>query len=185
MSAPTGTPDPRNRPRGGDGQFVRNPDTAARDAVACRMRRDGRTYKEIADELYNGHPGRAYEGVQRAMLAIVREPAEELRNFELDRLDYLYAKTLEVLHRRHLTVQHGKVVTVLNEAGETVTLEDDGPVLAAVQTLLKIQERRAKLLGLDAPKQIEIITLDAIQAEIRRLEESMAARERAAREAIA
>lgn len=172
-------------PRGGNGQFLKSPDAAARDAEACRMRRDGNTYEQIAERLGYAGRGEAYNGVQRALLAIVREPAEDLRNFELDRLDYMYYKVLEVLHRRHYTVQHGKVVSLADENGNLTPLEDDAPVLNAVDRLLRIQERRARLLGLDAPKQIEIITLDAIQAEIRRLEENMAARERAAQEANA
>jgi hypothetical protein len=37
-------------------------------------------------------------------------------------------------------------------------LLDDAPVLAAVDRLLKVQERRAKLLGLDVPvkRQVEV-----------------------------
>lgn len=164
-------------PRGGDGKFVSNPDAVARDAQACRLRRDGYTYEQIASELGYAGRGEAYNGVQRALLAIVQEPAEELRTLEIERLDYMYFKVLEVLHRQHFTVQNGKIVTLYGQP-----LPDDSPVLAAVDRLLRIQERRAKLLGLDAPKQIEIITLDAIQAEIRRLEESMAARDRAVAE---
>jgi hypothetical protein len=37
-----------------------------------------------------------------------------------------------------------------------VALEDDAPVLAAVDRLLRIQERRAKLLGLDAPVRADV-----------------------------
>ena len=39
--------------------------------------------------------------------------------------------------------------------------------------VLKVLDRRAKLLGLDAPTKTEVITLDAIDAEIRRLENQL------------
>jgi hypothetical protein len=35
-------------------------------------------------------------------------------------------------------------------------LEDDGPVLAAVQTMLKVHERRAKLWGLDSATKVDM-----------------------------
>lgn len=45
----------------------------------------------------------------------------------------------------------------------------------AVETLLKIMDRRAKLLGLDAPARarIEVVTEDLIDAEIRRLRDQL------------
>lgn len=158
-------------PRGGDGKFIATADTAERDAAACRLRRDGHSFEAIAAALGYATKGAAHRAVQRALLAIVREPAEDLRTLELERLDYLYLKVLKILEKRHIVIQHGKVVT-----HEGVPVEDDAPTLSAVAHLLKIQERRAKLLGLDAPKQIEVLTLDTVQAEIRRLEQTLNAR---------
>src|SRR5690606_8671122 len=40
--------------------------------------------------------------------------------------------------------------------GEEVPLLDDGPILAAADRLLKISERRSKMLGLDKPVQAEV-----------------------------
>ena len=59
----------------------------------------------------------------------------------------------------------GKVVTL-----DGVPVEDDSPVMKAIDGLLKVADRRAKLLGLNAPTKHEVITLDSVQAEIRRLE---------------
>ncbi len=39
--------------------------------------------------------------------------------------------------------------------GEETELTDDGPALDAIRTLLRIAERRSKLLGLDAPVKVE------------------------------
>lgn len=172
-----GNPAARNhRPRGGGGRFLRSAETAERDAEACRLRSAGLTYPQIAAELGYGSSGRAYEGVQRALLSIVQEPAEELRKLELDRLDEMWRAALGVLRAKHIVVQHGKVVMHRQTDGVEAPLEDPGPVLQAVDRLLRIQERRARLLGLDAPKQVEMITLEMIQAEIVRLEAELAAR---------
>jgi hypothetical protein len=53
------------------------------------------------------------------------------------------------------------------------------PVLQAIDRLLKIQERRARLLGLDAPTQhrVNVLSEDAIDAEIARLEAELRALE--------
>ena len=53
---------------------------------------------------------------------------------------------------------------------------DDGPVVQAATALLRVQERRAKLLGLDEPSKIrvETIPLDVVEAEIARLEAKFA-----------
>jgi hypothetical protein len=92
----------------------------------------------------------------------VQEPAEELRQLELMQLDELARAARAVLERKHLMVSHGKIVRLgqpfVNDDGNAEVddgrgepLKDDAPVLAAIDRLLKIQERRAKLLGLDIP----------------------------------
>ncbi|MEU0157945.1 hypothetical protein ABZ154_03630 [Streptomyces sp. NPDC006261] len=138
--------DPRARPRGGDGQFLRSLTTAQRDAHAAELRAKGWTYRRIAAELGWKQGADAYNAVQRVLKETVREAGEDVRTLELERLDRLEAAANEVLEREHVTVSNGRVVS-LNE----MPLPDDGPVLAAIDRLLKIQERRAKLLGLDAP----------------------------------
>lgn len=170
--------------RGGDGEFIRNPETAARDARACELRAAGWTYGKIADELGYTDRSHARQGIERAMLAIVQEPAEELLKLHLERLREMYRTAREIMVARHMMVQHGKVVTFATADGEQVPIEDPMPKLAAIDRMTRVLEREAKLLGMDAPKQIEFITLDAIQAEIRRLEESMATRDGALQEAV-
>lgn len=138
--------DPQARPHGGDGQFVRSLTTAQRDARAAELRSKGWTYPRIAAELGFNHRADAHNAVKRVLNETVREAGEDVRTLELERLDRLEAAANEVLEREHVTVSNGRVV-VLHET----PLPDDGPVLAAIDRLLKIQERRARLLGLDAP----------------------------------
>lgn len=148
------------------GQFERTIDTAERDAKAARLKVEGLSYQQIADRLGFTDRSTAAKAAKRALAEVVQEPAEELRKLELERLDDMYRRSYAVLEREHLTVSQGRVVCLENEAGEKVPLPDDGPVLAAVDRLLKIQDRRAKLLGLDAPTQVQATVTEVTQADL-------------------
>ena len=161
--------DPTKRTHGGNGRFVRTVDTAERDAEAARLRTRGYSYQQIADELGWVSRGDAYRAVQRVLADTVKEAGDEVRAIELARLDGLHVAAMDVLERKHVTVSNGRVVS-LDGSGP---LPDDGPVLAAIDRLLKIQERRARLLGLDAPtKQAISISPDRL-AEIEQLAEQL------------
>jgi DNA-binding transcriptional MerR regulator len=138
-------------PRDGSGRFIYTMDAAERDAEACRMRSKGTTFADIADALGYSDESHAYRGVQRTIKRIIQEPAEELRAMELERLDRMYEVVHKVLERQHLTISHGKIIY----HGET-PVEDTGPILSSIDRLLKIQERRAKLLGLDAATKTQV-----------------------------
>lgn len=145
-------------PRDGDGKWVRSIETAERDAEAARLRARGMSYRQIGAELGMHHSSVA-DAVQRALRDTVAEPAEDVRRLELDRLDHMYQQVLAVLERKHITVSNGKVIQVPDpETGEIAPLEDDAPVLQAVDRLLRISESRRKLLGLDIPvkQQVEV-----------------------------
>lgn len=150
--------------RGESKTSPRRVNVALRRAQALQLRADGLTHEEIAQQLNYKTRAALTQDLQRAMLAVVAEPAEEVRALELARLDMLWRRAMEVLVRQHVTVSHGKVVQLNGEP-----LLDDGPVLAAIDRLLRIQERRAKLLGLDAPTRHEVVTLDLIESEIKKL----------------
>lgn len=143
-------------------------DAAQRRAKALEMRRDGRKFQDIADALGYKSRGAAAQDVQRALALTVSEPAAEVRALELMRLDEMWVAALDVLKRSHITVSNGRVIEIDGQP-----LVDDGPVLQAIDRLLKIQERRAKYLGLDAPTKVEVIDDSTIDAEIRRLTEEL------------
>lgn len=101
-----------------------------RQLLALDLRKAGLTYRAIASKLGVNHQT-AYNDVMNELkrLAAQRsESAEELRQLELEKLD--------------------KYETHLTNWAEAGSVE-------AIKALLKIQERRAKLLGLDAPEKIE------------------------------
>lgn len=103
---------------------------------------------------------------RKALREIIIENVEKIRRLETHRLDQMYNKVMDVLQRFHPIINSGEVIRdvvddengnpVLDDNGDPVTvrLQDTGPVLAAIDRLLKIQERRARLLGLDKPTKI-------------------------------
>jgi hypothetical protein len=104
--------------------------------------------------------------VQRAIADIPKEGAEEVVRLEVEKLDFIERKLYEIMTKEHVAFgASGKVVTL-----DGVPIEDDSPVMKAIDGLLKVADRRAKLLGLNAPTKHEVITLDSVQMEIRRIE---------------
>lgn len=196
------TPDRLKTPRRDThGRFLSTGDTAARDAEAARLRTDGWTLHRIADHLGFADESGAWRAIDRALKRTVAEPAAALRTLELARLDEAHQIAVAVMRKRHVAWAGGagKVVThtvpVRDSSGaivtdpdtgdpltETVEVTDDKPVLDAIDRVLRIQARRAALLGLDAPKksQVEVITTDQVTAEIARLEADIAAKAREA-----
>jgi hypothetical protein len=150
-----------------DGKFTAPPlELAARRAEAARLRGQGETYRAIADQLgIDVHT--AFDDVKAAVAAVVREPAEQVVTLELRRLDEELMKldaleeaVRKVLETEHFTISHGKVIYVGDSAEP---LLDDGPVLQAVDRLMRIEEQRRRngesrrrLLGLDAPAKTQV-----------------------------
>lgn len=89
---------------------------------------EGKTFEEIAKEAGYASKQAAFDAVSRSLKAIVREPAEELLKLDLERLDTMWG-----IH--FLNAQAGDV--------------------QALAACMRIMERRAKLLGLDAPVKAE------------------------------
>lgn len=149
------------------GAFTQTLKGVERDREACRLRSRRQTYQQISDQLGYGGQGNARRAVQRTLAAIPRDAAEELIQLELDQLDMMTTAVLEVLEANHYVVSHGRLVYLNDDAPP---LADDAPVLVAVDRLLKIQERRARLLGLDQPTKATVThasaDVDAAVAEL-------------------
>jgi hypothetical protein len=147
-------PDGDERSRS-NGRFVRANTEVDHDAEAAQLRGEGLSYPAIAKRL-GISKSTAWERVQRAFRATLAEPADQARAVELARLEDAHDAALAVLLREHLTVSHGKVITVKNDKGDDVPLIDDAPVLAAVDRIRALSESRRKLLGLDAPSRVSV-----------------------------
>jgi len=149
----------------GTGRWVKDIESAERDAEAARLRATGLSYSDVARQLGFADESGAFRAATRAMRAIA-EPARELRAIELARLDFALQAAWKVMTMVHVAVSNGRVV-LHPETGEP--LRDYGPVLAAIDRVVRIGERRCKLLGLDAPTKIEAITVDQIEHAINQL----------------
>jgi hypothetical protein len=115
--------------------------------------------------------------VKKILDGIIVEGRDEAIKIELDGLDMMTRAVIEVLEGQHYVVSDGRIVYV-GEKGDPDRREllDDGPVLQAVDRLLKISDRRAKLLGLDAPKRVEVSdTTPDLDAAVRDLAAELAA----------
>jgi hypothetical protein len=118
-----------------------------RRARVMDLRKQGASYPQILDVLREEMPTYITEAyglssigmdITRAlseMRVINRETAREVRDFEVQRLDEMFAR----LYPKAL--------------GNELVPGDE----ASVRTILKIMERRSKLLGLDAPALSEVI----------------------------
>jgi hypothetical protein len=152
---------------------ARNSQAEARqhEADALQLRRNGAGYAQIAERLGMSVSG-AYDAVKRALDRTTQEAAPDVRKLELERLDSLLVTALTVLARPHPLVQGGRIV--LDQQGQP--LRDDGPTLAALDRVLKIQERRARLLGLDAPTKLDmkVMTIDQLDDRIAELTQLLA-----------
>lgn len=170
------------------------PRNAERAAIAERrtrvlaMRIEQIPYTEIA----------AREGIAESTARSDYRRAVEQRKQELDeqahlnvafeaaKLDAVEGAAWRVLRTKHITVQQGKIVgrfigLARDDAGEVVygpddkpiplyeEIEDDAPVLASIDRILKIAERRARLHGHDAPIRAKVEVTDALDADIERL----------------
>ena len=98
-----------------------------RQVRALELRRTGATYVQIATAL-GVVKGSAYRLVQEALVTTLREPAEAVRALELERLDLLTRK----------------LETRISTGDEK-----------AINTLLKVMDHRARLLGLYAPLTVQ------------------------------
>lgn len=158
---------------------------------AVELYKLGWTYDEIAPEVgYRDRSG-AYRAVERAISEQIREPAEHVRRAEVARLDMVLKAAFKVLHRDHYVVNAGKIVyevleyrrtpdggIALDESGNPIAeklapLLDDKPKLEAIDRILKIMARRARLLGLDAPTQFEAVHPDLVKAEMDSLQREL------------
>lgn len=119
-----------------------NGELESRRYQALMLRHRGASYRDIARQ-FNISVSTAFDDVQAMLVELAREPAENVREMELERLDSL----MFPLFTRVMSTEHGRL-----------------PDYQAIDRILKIMDRRAKLLGLDAPQKIDITSYIREQA---------------------
>lgn len=160
----------KSQARGGNGKFLYTVESAERDAEAARLRARGMSYQRIATALGYENKGTAWHAVNRVLKDTVQEAGDELRVIERERLDRLAEAAWAVLERQHVTVSNGRIISLHGEP-----LPDDGPVLQAIDRLLRISESRRKLDGLDAPSRVSV-DADQLGQEITAILDRLAGR---------
>jgi hypothetical protein len=177
------------RTRGGNGRYIRTIRTVQRDFDAAALRAEGASFGRIAAELGFASRGHAHDAVIRALRDVPYPGAEDDKLLDLERIDRLIEQAWAVMKREHLTVSQGRAVgkqtgwqrdddgAILRDGegapvAEYEDILDDGPLLSSVREIRGLLERRAKMIGYDAPakSRIEVVTSDMIEAEIARLE---------------
>jgi hypothetical protein len=107
---------------------VPSPELVDKEVKVLELRRAGFTWQRIAEQTgYADHTG-AYAAYKRAIKRTQQQPADELREQEIDRIDRLQLAIWE-------DAMYGDTKAIL--------------------TIVRLMERRAKLLGLDMPIKIE------------------------------
>ena len=121
-----------------------------REVKALQYRQMGCTYATIAERLGLADESGAYQCVKRALAklkAVCGEEAAEVRRLEMERLDMMLPRVLS----------------------RAINGDD-----SAIDRVLKIQARRAALMGLDAPTKGEISGPDGGPIPIQRREPATA-----------
>lgn len=109
------------------------------------MRRDGRTYDEIAVALGYSNKGAAHKAVHRGLSRWMREADEDLRSIELARTDVIISRLMPMVDR-------------------------DSPDPKDVAALLAVMDFRAKITGLYAPQRHSVGIEVRGQVDVRKLD---------------
>lgn len=134
-------------------------DARERARLALAMRREGATLEEIvrADIGY-GSKGAVSKAISRLLARNDAADVAEYRALEEVRLDWLWRKTVHGIKASEKT--------------------DDGVSPALISAAVRISDRRARLLGLDAPTRVDLsaseVDLEAAAREIFAVAEAQA-----------
>jgi len=104
-----------------------SPEVLDKEVQVVSLRRQGLTWDQISDRVGYSSPSSSRDAYLRASRRVMRDDLEDIRNLELDRLD---------------VAMSGIWIGVQNGDPQSVLL------------MLKIMDRRAKLLALDAPRRL-------------------------------
>jgi hypothetical protein len=107
---------------------VPDPELVDKETKVLELRRAGLTWQSIAEQTGYADATGAYAAYKRVIKRTQQQPADELREQELDRIDRLQL------------------------AAWPNAMDGD---TKSIMTIVKLMERRARLLGLDTPIKIE------------------------------
>lgn len=124
------------------------PNVVEKRRQSLELRKAGATFDAIARQVGYSSPASAYKAVLQALKDTCQEPADEVRRLELERLDRIMLA--------HWPYAIGSVPDPENPGAK---LPAD---VNAAELVLRITDRRAKLLGLDVREVRQTISYAAI-----------------------
>jgi len=122
---------------------VPSPDTAAKYREVVRLRTVGLSFDDIATRVGYASRSGAHDAYRAALKWWGTAPVEEARALEEERVEHLWRSVMARLQ----AVQGGDEI-------------DTDEVLGVVNTAVKVLHRKAALLGLDAPRQVELANVE-------------------------
>jgi hypothetical protein len=141
------------------------------EAQVIELIRNGHTFREVAKELAIS-VGYAHKVYVRALDRIPEPGVSEYRAQQLARIQLERQALLDILADHHVTVSNGHVVSEIigkhpettddgephPQAGQPIygeALTDPGPVMQAVDRLIKLDDQEARLLNLYPAQKID------------------------------
>ena len=107
---------------------IPDPELIDKELKVLELRRAGLTFQRISEEVGFADASGAYIAYKRAMKRTLQQPADELREAELDRVDRLQLALWPKAMKGDNT---------------------------SINTIIRLMERRARLIGLDTPIKVQ------------------------------
>lgn len=127
-----------------------NVDLAEQQRTCYELRLRHHTIREIA-AITGLSVGTVHKRITDEIETTVSPYREQYRVLERERLEGISRRLLDMMSKPHYVMHEGRVLTIDEER-----VEDVGVTLACVDRFLKVQDRRARLEGLDAPVKVDI-----------------------------
>lgn len=146
-----------------------------KDAAALELYCQGRTYRQICDELGWKSISRAFDAVRRATADIQRSKLEQVDHFTaaVERIHTGLRRCQEIIDTPHyLAAPGGKLAT----APDGSLVLDDGPKQRAITEMRHLNDQLIVLMDLKpaAKSRVEVVTDDVVQKEIDQLAREIA-----------
>ncbi len=145
-----------------------------RDYKAVAMSQRGFSYRQIAAELGWKSPSTVHDAIRRGLRDMNAVDGPELVRLMRERLDDYRRQAWRVLGRPHYVTTQSGAVARHPDTGQP--LVDDGPVLQALDRLLRYDVEERKMLGVDAPtrSRIEVVDDDLGRQLVDQMEQELA-----------
>ncbi len=148
-----------------------------KENAALALRRDAKSYREIAAALGWRSPQAAQNAVEKALGREPIENRDQVRRLELEKLDAREQGLLVIMRATpYVAITSGVKAGGVVNGPDGAPLVDPGPWLAADKGMDRIAIRRAAMLGLDEPRKatLTVVTEDMLDREIAALEAQLA-----------